>query len=76
MYFIVSGTRLVLGVEDCKDPKLSRNLKFYLLLLYCYFIIILLLFWPDMEEMREIEGTPEILRIISLEGLGVTRMLF
>ena len=65
MYFIVSGTRLVLGVEDCKDPKLLRNLKF-----------ILLLFWPDREEMREIEGTPEILRIISLEGLGVTRILF
>ena len=49
----------------CKDPKFSKNLKFYLLL-----------FWPDREEMRKIEGTPEILRIIPLGGLGVTRILF
>ena len=35
--FFVSGTRLILGVEDCKDPKFLKNLKFYLLLFYYYF---------------------------------------
>ena len=53
----------------CKDPKFLKKFKILI-------IIILLLFWPDREEMREIEGTPEILRITSLEGLGVTRILF
>ena len=69
MYLSSRGRDLFLGVEDCKDPKLLRNLKFYLLLFYYYF-------GPTRKKMREIEGTPEILRIISLEGLGVTQMLF
>ena len=30
---IVSGTRLVLGVEDCKDPKFLKNLKFLFIII-------------------------------------------
>ena len=57
--FLSWGRDLFLGVEDCKDPKFSTNLKFDLLL-----------FWPDRKEIREIEGIPEILRINSIERLG------